>query len=264
MKKAQAKKFMLLAILLIVFGLIVLVSFLGGSGLLFGAFKQVPELLNDTFSSMQGRPTSNTAYLINSIQSSYIYANQNTIPNVCFYEVSEFNSRLLKGYVSVEQKGDDVEIKFNLDPVELDDDEETEEEDNYLPVNIEGKLCVVKDNLASVIVSELNSRGWGSTAWDDISTFFGSGFGIGDYEHNPFIINSPLTLVSEVRLRTDRSGIENIKINEESYKVSSYMLYYNNNICFIPYTTYGGDCSVRNGLMNEACMNRIRKRFKCG
>lgn len=263
MKKAQAKKTIVILIILIVFLVIMFMRFLVGSGLLFETFKKVPEFLNETYSSMQGRPTSNTAYLINSIQGSYIYANQNTISNVCFYEVSEFNARLLKGYVSVDQKGDDVEIKFNLDPVEL-DDEETEEEDNYLPVNIEGKLCVVKDNLASVIVSELNSRGWGSTAWDDISTFLGSLAGLRDYEHNPFIINSPPTLVSEVRLRTDRSGINNIKINEESYKVSSYMLYYNNNICFIPYTNYAGGCSVRNGLMNEACMNRIRGRFKCG
>jgi hypothetical protein len=249
MKKGFVLKFVPLVLIIILVGIVILLVFLGNDGHLTNIASKVPEFLNTVLGEIEKRsPASNSIYYFSNIVGVYTYAKDSTIDYSCFYLLDNSDRRMEEGYVNINQSGDKVSVSLKTNEIN---------EETLSPMEIEGKACIVSGALANEITRELNRQNNARVYSNRFLRFFSnSDVGRLDFNSNPFYVNYNISISSK--------GADQIRFNEHGYDVSEYLLYKNNEICFIPISRDTTNrCEVRrDGTISSACISKMRK-FKC-
>jgi uncharacterized membrane protein len=213
MKKGFALSFITMILIVVLVGIIILFVFLGKEGHLTNIVSKIPELFNQVLGEIEKRsPLSNSMLFLSNINSAYTFAKSSTYDEVCFFELSDAQRRMIQGYVSLEQKNNEIEISLkssnNSEPSKL---------------KSEGKICIVEGNIVEELSIELDKRdNWLKRRGMNLQ--------------NKFTLNNQTTMVNSLNITIGQDGADNPRWdpNQLGAELSNYMMYWNGEICFIP------------------------------
>lgn len=281
MKKAQAKKFIGIAILIVMAGLVILAVFFGRAGLITDGIAQVPVFINTIIGKIQERsPAANSVYFISELVGNYNFAKDQTTHTPCFIKLENANNRMVNGYVSLVRDLDEVTIQLRPENYQEGDADETDLHPEHV---VKGSICLIYGESAEQLVDELNRNIFqqiGNLAGSISGTILNSAANIGksfarlfgsDVQYNSWIYTyrpdldldkEPLDL-DELDILIGRNGLEQIVINGDPYKISNYMVYGYNEICFIalplnPNQRRGAPCEIIDNAASDRCFRSLR------
>lgn len=252
MKKGFVLKFIPLAIIILLVGIIVLLIFLGKDGHLTGVVNKFPEFFNQVLGEIERRsPIANSAYFFASLNSAYTFAIERNSDEICFFELDNANSRMTEGYVNIVKRGDDLLLSLKT----VND----EDESNLPQVVVKGNLCVIHGQIANELHHQINRQNWGRRNANRIASFFSSGTVGG------LTLNSAPLNVQNINISIGSNGADQITYGVgEAKKFSNFMIYINGDMCFIPVSLHQyNECKfMSDGSISSDCLVRM-KRFSC-
>lgn len=256
-------------LLLVIGGLVVVMVFFvmyGGSGLITEGFSQIPSFINETMDQISRRsPSANSAYFISELYNAFSFSKETSSTDKnCFFRLDSGKRRMVNGYISLEEVGNEIEFYLNpQNPEDLNGDDENDEEYEIQKHRHEGDLCLIYGGIADELQEELNKHNvWRRSANKALNWLpYVNDLGYIELERDYYSID-------ELNILIGSDGIEEITIEGNPFKISEYMVYVDGEVCFIPLSSLRqniDDCGFQNdGAMNLACNNLFgRSRFSC-
>jgi hypothetical protein len=250
MKKGFVLKLVPIVLILVIVGIVILISFLGKDGHLTKVVANIPKFINEMLGEYEKRsPAANSAYFLSDMINSYKTAYDNRLNYHCFFKYENHGRSMEEGYVSI-TKLNENELEMYL---------KTEENQDYNPFIVNGKLCVISGNSAYELSEELNSQHWFKRNGNNFLRWIG----LQGTNKGRLRVNLNPTYVDILNVSIGRKGAYQLWFNDIGYNFAEYGIIMNQQICLIPINRRThNECTILDNILSNECTNRMRH-FTC-